>query len=186
MSHETIIRGLKDLINAELLSIHPNEHTAHVQRESDRSAIILHASSIETCLVYLLKDKMGHLNGEEIKRLFDFEGPIGSFSNRIRMAHALGLIDRPQKKRIEIIKEMRNAAAHCHDVVSFETEAIRQAVFGLYGRSAATLEEWPGSQTRVLFDLFCVNFTSKLTGDDRALSPEEVFSVALDRRAGRQ
>jgi hypothetical protein len=123
MSLEMVMRELKRLNRDELFSFPPKDHAKHMMEEGDRAAIILFASSIEGTLLYMLKESMPTLNSDEKDRIFNFEGPCGSFSNRIRLAQGLGLIDRQTRKHIELIKEMRNVAAHSYSRVTFDTPA---------------------------------------------------------------
>ena len=128
MSHVSALAGLKRLMKRPIVAVDPHEHVAHLARESDRSTIILHAALVEAMLLDRLEKLMPSLNGEEMKEVFDFEGPIGSFSNRIRLGHGLGVIDRNTKRSFDTIRVMRNVAAHCHDWITFTTPEIAAAI----------------------------------------------------------
>ena len=125
MSYESVIANLKRLNKHQLVKLDPEAHVSHMLAESDRSVIILLASNVEATLLGMLEDAMPSLNGEERDRIFNFEGPCGSFSNRIRLAQGLGIINRETRKQVEILKEMRNAAAHSFLPVNYETPAIK-------------------------------------------------------------
>lgn len=154
MSYESVIADLKRLNRQDLLTIPATEHSQHMRGEADRSAIILLAASLEHALLHELKRKMPSLNSEEQERLFNFEGPCGSFSNRIRLAQGLGLIDRQTRKQVELIKEMRNAAAHSFLPINFETPQIRAAVTTLFPpKIRGMVEALPNAEMRQLFVL---------------------------------
>lgn len=99
--------------------------------ENDRGAIILSASSIELTLERQIKRQMPHLNSEERSYLFDFNGPVGTFSSKIRIANAIGIIGRQIYRKIDLVREMRNACAHSREPISFQTPAIYNAVICL-------------------------------------------------------
>lgn len=96
--------------------------------ESDRGVIILQAGTLELLLDAMLRRKMPHLNSDERSKLFDFNGPIGTFSNKIAMANALGIISRQTMRKFDLIREMRNACAHSREHVSFKSEPIYNAI----------------------------------------------------------
>ncbi len=132
MGHDAVIAALKALSKVELLSIPMKVHIDHLKTENDRVCIILAASMIEESLFHAITGTMkGELSTQERQRIFQFEGPIGSFSSRIRIAQALGIIDKQTRLMIETIKEMRNAAAHSHLPITFTTQAIREATASL-------------------------------------------------------
>jgi hypothetical protein len=132
MSYESVIADLKALNKHRFTSRAATDHVDHMVTESDRSAIILMGSSLEDTVAWSLRNHMPGLNSDEDARIFGFEGPCGSFSNKLRMAHALGLIDRPMRKGLEIIKEMRNSAAHSIMPINYGLPEIRAAIAQLF------------------------------------------------------
>ncbi|KTD99369.1 hypothetical protein ATE68_02325 [Sphingopyxis sp. H038] len=87
------------------------------------------AAMIEDTLTQSIKQRLAHLNHNEIDALFDFNGPMGTFSSRIKCAQAFGIIDRQTRAHIEMIREMRNACAHSQNPLTFRDDALRDAVF---------------------------------------------------------
>jgi hypothetical protein len=88
--------------------------------ESDRGAIILSATSIEDVLELEIANKMPSLKNDDQlrKRIFEGDGPISSFSRKIDMAYALGIIDKQYHGIINLIREVRNACAHARRPIS--------------------------------------------------------------------
>lgn len=99
--------------------------------ENDRGVIILNGSTMELLLEREIKRRMTHLNGEELTYLFGFNGPVGTFSSKIRMANALGLISRQIYRKMDLVREMRNACAHSREPISFLSKPILAAVLCL-------------------------------------------------------
>lgn len=93
--------------------------------ESHRAAIILATTLVEDKLETALRSKMGHLTKDHLSDLFDFNRPLGTFSAKIDVAHAFGLIHRRERDSCHIVREMRNAAAHARRPFSFATPEIR-------------------------------------------------------------
>lgn len=173
MSHESVIASLKKLIKLDLITIEPSDHAHEVTHESDRASIILNAAVIEDMLVHRLQFLMTGINSDERDRIFNFEGPCGSFSNRIRMAQALGIIDRATRKQIEIIKEMRNVAAHSHAPVNFSTPQIREAAAALLPPHARTeVLNWQPRRVRAGFTAFALNLGRTLAHEGKAVDVE--------------
>ena len=128
MSHAGIIAKLRAVTNSDLLQIDPADGLANVAGESDRAAIILETAVLEDWLLRRLKRALNGLNTDETNRMFDHRGAAGTFASRLWLAQGLEIITRPQRKKFEIIKEMRNACAHSHEAVTFDTPAIREAI----------------------------------------------------------
>lgn len=113
MSHDSTIAALNALSKTRAYHIEGAEHADHVFRESDRVAIILSASALEHIITAALEAGMPSLSADEKSRLFGTDGPLGTFSNKIRLAQGLSLFDRAMRKRFDVVRAMRNAAAHC-------------------------------------------------------------------------
>jgi hypothetical protein len=73
----------------------------------------------------ILKRLPGLENDEPTrKRMFEQDGQIASFSKKIEMAYALGIIDKNYRKIIDIIREIRNACAHSRKPISLEKSVL--------------------------------------------------------------
>ena len=121
----------------------------------------------------MLDEAFKGLNSDERERLFGYEGPAGSFSARLILAQALGIIDREKRRKCEIIKAMRNVAAHCHTKITFDTLEIREAVLHLMPSSyRAKVKGWKSNEYRQFFGLFCLTMATPVTP---AFNPEINF-----------
>lgn len=99
-----------------------------LSEESDRGAVIILVSIIDDVLAAALERKMVPLNSDEKARLFGFDAPLGSFSARIKMAYALGVIDKDDRDDLNVMRAMRNACAHSRGGLSFDDEVLRHAM----------------------------------------------------------
>lgn len=95
--------------------------------ESDRGAIILAATTLEDRLQAAILGKMVNLNSDETSRLFGPDAPLGTFSAKIRLAQALGILERQEARAVDILREMRNACAHCRGDISFKQAELTNA-----------------------------------------------------------
>lgn len=96
--------------------------------ENDRGVIILQGGIVEQLLEDALKAKMPHLNTDERDKLFGYNAPITTFSNKMRVANAMGLVSRQMMGKIDLFREMRNACAHSREPISFQSDQIFNAV----------------------------------------------------------
>jgi len=80
-----------------------------------------------------MKWRFVDLTPEEEKRLFNYEfnGPIADFSARIRIGYAMYLFGRETRDDLETIRTIRNLFAHHHEIITFNTDEIKDACGGL-------------------------------------------------------
>jgi len=97
--------------------------------ESDRGAIILAATYVEDMLELKIMLYMPGLHNDEPtrRRMFEGDGQIATFSRKTELAYALGIIDDDYRKKIDLIREIRNACAHSRKPLSMKTEVLRTA-----------------------------------------------------------
>lgn len=102
---------------------------AELAGASDRAAAIVAAAFLDDILKELLTDFLVPAkSAAENKKLFGTQGPLGSFSSKITMAHRLGLISEWERTAIDAIRDVRNDFAHVTEGVSFETQSVRDRV----------------------------------------------------------
>ena len=69
---------------------------------------------------------------EKKKRLFRPEGPLGSFSARIDLAYALGLIGKKAARDLHLIRKIRNDFAHDPKTIMFDDDRVAKRCSELY------------------------------------------------------
>jgi hypothetical protein len=97
--------------------------------ESDRGAAVLAGSYVENYLATLIKAWME--NTDKADQLFDSSGPLSSFSQRIEIAYAFGIIYLHDYKDLQNIRRVRNYFAHHPKEASFNSSPIRDWVANL-------------------------------------------------------
>lgn len=103
----------------------------------DRSIAILEAANLERDLERALIHRMAPLSSAEIKALFIGDTPLGSFSAKIKIARAFGLIGPKTTKEFDTIRQIRNVFAHAAYLVSFKDDEIKTACKKLQAIAAA-------------------------------------------------
>jgi hypothetical protein len=79
------------------------------------------------------------LNSDDIRRLFDYEGPIGSFSARIRVAYAFNLFGPETRDDLDLIRLIRNEFAHSGRPFGFSEPLVKPVTDRLAS------PDWPGA-----------------------------------------
>jgi hypothetical protein len=92
---------------------------------NDRGASILAATMVENALVFALSR---HLRiPTNLGKLFENEGPLATFDDRVRMSLALSIFGADTHHNLETIKHVRNTFAHASAPITFATPEIAAA-----------------------------------------------------------
>lgn len=142
----------------------------NIDKESDRSAVVILAAHLEDVLLHVIFTQCRNANTpESLEHLARHDGPLGSFSARIDMAHILGLYQTGMRAKLHLIRELRNACAHARKPISFDTPEVQAVVRRLLPSLpfiAGTIEN-PGTDGRVyrmLFQMVALIISAKLLG----------------------
>lgn len=92
--------------------------------ESDRGAVILGMASIDEFLEKLLRHYLAH-SPEIQDTLFEDNGPLGTFRNKILISRTLGLIDTGMDRTLNLLRRIRNHCAHTSTWESLEEQKDR-------------------------------------------------------------
>jgi DNA-binding MltR family transcriptional regulator len=92
--------------------------------ETDRGCALMTASYLDSELERLLKAYLIE-DAKLVDKLFEPAGPLGSFSVRIDVAFAMGLLDSNTHRELHLIRRIRNDFGHSYETLSFETVGIR-------------------------------------------------------------
>ena len=81
--------------------------------------------ALEACIISALKWPTAEKEAnKEVKGLFYGEGPLSSFSAKIKIGYALGLYGKVVRDDLDTIREVRNAFAHSTAHIDFRTAAV--------------------------------------------------------------
>ncbi len=92
--------------------------------ESDRGSVLFAASYLDSILEKCLRKKFIG-NKKLLDSLFDFSGPLGTFSGRISIAYSIGLITKNVYHDLHLVRKIRNSFGHSPLILNFENEKIK-------------------------------------------------------------
>lgn len=150
-----------------------NEFDSRLRSESDRSAALLAAALLDAQLESLFRARLKHHQD----RLLGFDGPLATFSTRIKLAMALGWIDQDVEGDLDIIRNIRNRFAHSFEQdMTFEETEIKG-----WCSSLRTIQAYLTGFDRAK-DRLQRNFSSKLIADWRGIMepPRARYLVATN------
>ena len=88
----------------------------------DRAIVLIGGSYLDIVLEHILLAFFPEID-KEVIRLVQYDQPLGSFGNKVRMAYCLGLIEKIVKDDLKLIGKIRNRFTH--DLyASFEDQDI--------------------------------------------------------------
>jgi len=102
-----------------------------LEKESNRGCALVAAAYLENEVAALLNQFFVEMSKSARKELFDFNGPVGTFSAKIKLAYALGLISAEVRNALDLVRGVRNKFAHLQDAVSFEDAVVAQQIDAL-------------------------------------------------------
>ncbi len=91
--------------------------------ESDRGCALTAAAYLDESLATLLRNRLVQDKGN-IEALINRGRPLSTFSARIRIAYAVGLISKDCMSDLNTMRDIRNDFAHLHGPVSFSDQSI--------------------------------------------------------------
>ncbi len=99
--------------------------------ETNTGVAIISAAYLDECLKKLLNSQIEKAGRKVAQRIFDFNGPLGTFSSRIHLAFGFGLISKDTYQRLNSIRSIRNDFAHTPFDISFNNEKIKNKIIGI-------------------------------------------------------
>jgi hypothetical protein len=108
----------------------PNEEHQHeFERQmepgtSDRGACLLIVAQLKNELEAAILSAMPKMQSDLRREMLEQDGPLATFSRKISMAAALGIIGPKSRYNFRIIRHVRNAFAHAKLPIGFETKEV--------------------------------------------------------------
>ena len=99
-----------------------SEFQSHYEGESDRSVVILASSYIDSYLENFLAKRL--VSHKRTKALFTGYAPLATFSAKIDISYAVGIIPEHLLKDLHQIRKIRNLFAHKADKLDFSSDEI--------------------------------------------------------------
>lgn len=178
-------RGVKKVSLNDLARQIPSEHEldeylTHIENESDRGAAVMAAALVERALEDRIRSSL--IDPGDGTQDTWFEGrnaPFSTFSAKISLARALGIIDADIEAMLLVLKNVRNAFAHtmkpitfAHPTIKAECESLKPTV-GIEVELAA----------RAIFATSCLTL-ARLLGMNAILRSKVGAQIATGREGG--
>jgi hypothetical protein len=106
-----------------------DEILSEIRGGSARSAVLLSASLIDTVLGGAIREKMRPLTDKEQEEIFFGEGPLSTFSSRIKVAYALNVFGKRTRHDLDALRKIRNDFAHSVEKIEFDSLKDKLAGF---------------------------------------------------------
>jgi DNA-binding MltR family transcriptional regulator len=111
---------------------------------TDREAVLVAASQVDIFLEKALNEiAPQEISKKKLKDIFQFSGPLGTFSSRISMAYFFRIISKDVFLAINILRTLRNKVAH--ELLTFSLAQHEDCISNLYklGKGVPnTVHEW--------------------------------------------
>jgi DNA-binding MltR family transcriptional regulator len=148
-----------------MVSQDPTVMAQNLKNESDRAMVVIAGSLLEDTLREMIKTKFIKIEPQELKelRIFNFDGPVGSFSTKITMAYALGIIEEQTVKELTDIREMRNACAHSFLPINFGTPELANICKRLFSSPQNIFQYAVDDDREKMRKAFVTAFTTLMT-----------------------
>lgn len=101
-----------------------------LHKESDRGMTLYATAYLDYQLEILLKKKLVG-SKKELTDLFSFNGPLGTFSSKIKISYSIGLLDKDTVHDIDILRKIRNVFAHSEQKVDLNSENVTNLINNL-------------------------------------------------------
>jgi hypothetical protein len=115
---------LKDLPSEEEMA----EIVSDLKSHGPQATAVMGAAYLEHVLEVYLRTVFKPLSKNDDTRMFDGAagGILGGFSNKIRIAYAMGLIHENPYKTLLLINDIRNVFAHSLHKIDFENDLLAE------------------------------------------------------------
>lgn len=141
--------------------------------ENDRALAIVGGAFLDTLLESILIEFLVD-DEKEVGELLRYDGPMGTFSGRIRAAYCLGLLRKTVRDDLKLVGKIRNKFAH-DLTASFAEAPIRSWCNSLRWYRETYIEPPPGVSARDLFHVGVNRLVGYLDGYVSAARGEKRF-----------
>lgn len=93
---------------------------AELADATDRAVALIGAATLEEMLRRLIRTKC--IEGCDEDALFTNQGPCSTFSSKITLAFALGLISPDERRDLDLLRKIRNTCAHSLEAISLDSD----------------------------------------------------------------
>ncbi len=184
-------RGLRYLTQRRLTPAQTQQIFNRFKDMDDRTCAIILGAMLDHSLERLLLLHMQPLSKTQREQLFSGTAPLSSFSSKIRLASALGIVGPDMTQDFQVLNEIRNAFAHSSHEVTFRNRSIRDRLRTLHMGPAITVlvKAFRGPATpyfrgaRGLFLLASIGLVKLMDDARKDKAPRKLERIINDARA---
>ena len=135
IARDTALKQLKELMREKPSGsgltdfAHDALHRTKDESRDYRGEALTAVAMLDEALRGAIESRFVPLNSERRKELFSdaANGPLSTFSNKIRMGYAMGLYGEIFRADLDIVRHVRNVFAHATRHVDFDVPEVAQA-----------------------------------------------------------
>ncbi|MDI4639166.1 MULTISPECIES: MltR family transcriptional regulator [Halomonadaceae] len=170
------------------------EMLAETKGEGDRGCALILAANLDNRLRELLIAHFVSMPCKQQKALFEGTGPLSTFSSRISVSYACGLLAEDEAHDLQLIRKIRNLFAHEEHGWSFVTPSISNRCDSLK-MPLLVKREYPEladklAKSRSIFQITAASLTLLLAERAKSALSEKrtthALTSILPRRGGAQ
>lgn len=120
-----------------------------LDHDSDRAVAVIVGAMIENRLERGLKVRMPTADKDALNKVFQFSGPLGSFSAKIDVAYLNGLLTKDAYEDMVRFKDIRNKFAHKLDIRTFDSDSVRDSAKNFKLIEEYVAEAQPDTEGRI-------------------------------------
>ena len=145
-----------------------------VKSQTDRGTAVVAAALLEELLQHAVLDRLIELSSERREALFDRNGaPLSTFSAKIEMSFALGVINNDARLALHVIRDIRNIFAHSIDPISFDDPEVASIIDNRSSKGVKAMADNRRNKFINSFGAIAVVLFSTLAADTRIKPLEE-------------
>jgi DNA-binding MltR family transcriptional regulator len=115
-------RAKKEDLSREAKDVFAFRHT--LNGETDRGCALMATAYLDDQLARLLRAYFADDVKAADELLENADGPLASFSGKIKLSYLLGLIGPSAKRELDLVRRVRNDFAHVHTPMSFDDDSM--------------------------------------------------------------
>lgn len=178
-SAKALCKALRKFTDGEPDLIEQLAAIAELQTSSDRAIAVLAPIQAEEALQHALALWFRELTSDEYKGLFDMMQPLSSFSAKIRVCYAMGIIGERTRDDLDILRTIRNSFAHSGRTISFDTDEVAAACAHLHAPSlwpkGPNDKVWPPTEARKQYRSAAQTIAHILSAAERPTRPSSLM-----------
>jgi Mannitol repressor len=117
-------KTLRDLVRLSPTEAEIDFLLTELDTHNHRAAAILGGAFVEDALEYAIQRRLVRLGKERLAFLFEYPGPLSSFSAKIQVGFAIGLYGPVVRHDLDVIRQIRNGFPHAKKPISFDTPEV--------------------------------------------------------------